>query len=341
MQRVAKVLGFGTVAGLALSGTAGAVGLDFGVAYGNAGSLFRVGVSDVTVGRFTLSGAASNRAVELGVTQGLSLPPAGAATARTDLAVTWRGGVRVSSAAAATLGPVALNLGGAFFTTAATSIDPLAAWTLAPTDLRERGWNANLTARYRINRTLVAVAGGEFGAQNQGLLGVEWRRDLTRVLPPAEGDDPEAEPTTERTGSVTLRLGARAGRGVLGVTGGATYSAESGVNVSVDAQAGLGGWGAVGSVSVPEVLGEGSLARAYVAYEPWRTTSAPLRAGLETSLPLGPGTLAVDVRGGSGGFGARLGYAFALGGTPQEPAGEPEGAPEPGPAPAPAPGEGP
>lgn len=331
MQRVVRWVALGTaLCGAGSLGTAGAVGLDFGVAYGNGGSLFRVGMNDVTVGRFTLSGAASNRAVEVGVTQGLSLPPVGAATARTDLAVTWRGGVRVSSAATATLGPVALNLGGAVFTTAATSVDPLAAWTLAPTDLRGRGWNASLTARYRVNRNLVAVLGGEFGPQNHGLLGVEWRRDLTRALPPTEGDDPEAAPTTERTGSVTLRLGARAGRGLVAATGGATYATESGLTASVDGQAGVGGWGAVGSVAVPDVLGEGSLARAYLTYEPWRTASAPLRAGVETSLPLGPGTLAVDVRGGSGGFGARVGYALTLGSTPtQEPT--PEPAPAEGP----------
>ncbi|SMB93085.1 hypothetical protein SAMN00790413_01839 [Deinococcus hopiensis KR-140] len=308
MQRVMTVLALGA----ALGGGAGAADLDFGVAYGSGGSLFRVGVTNVTAGRFTLSAAASNRGVEVGVTQGLSLPPAGAVTARTDAAVTWRGGVRVSSQATATLGPVALNLGGAFFT--AANVDPLAAWALTPTDLRDRGWDVDFTARYRVNRTLVAVAGGEFGAQNQGLLGVEWRRDLTRVLPPAEGDDPEAEPTTERTGGVTLRLGARAGRGVLGVTGGASYTAESGLTMAVDALVGVGGWGTVGSVSVPDVLGEGSSARAYLAYEPWRTASAPFRAGLETSVPLGTGTLAVDVRGGTGGLGARVGYSFALGG---------------------------
>ncbi|EYB67184.1 hypothetical protein DEIPH_ctg050orf0037 [Deinococcus phoenicis] len=313
-----------TVLALAWGSAAGALTLDFGVAYRSGdltpwdGRLLHAGVSDVSFGRGTLAAHVSNRAAEVGVVQGFSLPPAGAVSTGVDAAVAWTGGVRVSSRVGASFGPVALNLAGAGFTTSADTVDPLAAWTLAPTDLRTRGWNAEFTARYRVSRTLIAVAGGEFGPQNQGTLGVEWRRDLTRVLPPAEGDDPDAEPATERTGTLTLRAGARAGQGVLGVTGGVTYSAESGLSLALDALAGPGQWGAVGSLSAPDVLGAGSLSRLYVAYEPWRWASAPLRAGVETRVPAGRGTLSLDLRGGvqpagAGGFGARLGYSFPLG----------------------------
>ncbi|BDP42284.1 hypothetical protein DAETH_22530 [Deinococcus aetherius] len=323
----------------ALSGGAQALNLDFGVTYRSGGAalrdngLVRFGVSDVSLGRGTLSAGVSNQALEVGVTQGFGLPLVGAVSGAADAAVTWGGGVRLTSRVNATLGPVALNAGGAFFTAGATAVDPLAAWTLAPTDLRERGWNADVTARYRVSRTLIAVAGGEFGAQPQVAAGVEWRHDLTRALPPAEGDDPEAKPATERTGSVTLRLGARAGRDVLGATGGVTYSAESGVTLALDALAGTGvggaaAWGASGSLGAPDLLGEGSLAQVYVAYEPWRTASAPLRVGTELRVPTGSGTLSVDVRGGrfadgSAGFGARVGYSFPLGGPPEEPGEEP------------------
>ncbi|MBB5233440.1 hypothetical protein [Deinococcus budaensis] len=313
----------------ACGGAAGAATLDFGVTYRSGaalwdGGLLRFGVSEVPLGRATLSAAVSNRAVEAGVGGGLSLPPAGALTLRADAALTYRGGVRLAPRASGTLGPVALNVGGAFFTAAATEVDPLAAWTLTPTDLRARGWAADFTARYRVGRALVAVLGGEFGPQNQGFAGAEWRRDLTRVLPPAEGDDPATEPLTETTGSVTLRLGARAGQGVLGVTGGVSYSAESGLSLALDALAGPGGWGAVGSLSAPDPLGEGSDARLYVAYEPWRRASAPLRAGAEVSLPAGPGTLSAAVRGGltasgTSGFGVRVGYSLPLGAWPERP----------------------
>lgn len=302
----------------ALASSAGAVNLDFGAAYRTGGPWLSAGVSDIPLGRGTFSVTASNRAVEARTTRGFSLPPAGALSASASAAVTWRGGVRLTSAGTATLGPVALNLGGAFFTAGAAEVDPLAAWTPEPTDLRARGWNADLTARYRVGRTLIAVLGSEFGPQNNVSGGVEWRRDLTRVLPPAEGDDPEAEPATERAGTLTLRLGARAGRGVLGVTGGVTYGTEAGVSVALDALAGPGSLGAVGSLSAADLLGEGSTTRLYLAYEPWRLASAPLRAGAEATLPAGPGTLSVDVRGGTGGLGARLGYSLPLGGPPDE-----------------------
>ncbi|ANE43372.1 hypothetical protein [Deinococcus puniceus] len=339
------------VLGAALLGsTAGAVDLDFGVAYQidtgrtgtdviGGGSVWQQTTARVGVSNFgvlggtpfagTLSAGVSNRAVDVGYALGLSLPPLGAVSSRTDLAVTWQGGLRLSSRATGTAGPVALNAGASFFTTSATAVDPLAAWTFAPTDLRNRGFTADLTARYRVNRTLVAVLGGEFGAQNQGLVGLESRRDLTRVLPASEGDDPTLEPATERTGTLTFRAGARAGQDILGVTGGLTYATEEGLSLGLDALAGRGqtGSGRTGltyglsaSVSAPGLLGEGSSLRLYSAYEPWRTASAPLRVGAEASLPLGPGELSLDVRGGrnpdgTAGFGARVGYRLPLGGS--------------------------
>lgn len=301
-------------AGTLLGGAAGAATLEFGVSYAAPGGLLpRVGVTDVDLGRVRLGAAASTRALEARLSGGLSLPPAGAVSLTGGAAVTYRGGVRLDSRASGTLGPVALNVGGSFFSAAATDVDPLAAWALTPTDLRARGWVADVTARYRVSRTLVAVAGGEFGVQPHALLGAEWRRDLTRTLPLEEGDDPGAEPLTARTGSVTLRLGARAGADVLGVTGGVSYAAESGLSASLDALAGPGGWGAVGSLGVPGLLGEESSTRLYVAYEPWRRAAAPLRAGAEVAVPLGSGTLTTDLRGGSGGFGVRASYRFPLG----------------------------
>lgn len=309
----------------AAGGGAGAVNLDFGVAHSSGTDRWvRIGVSDLALGRGTLSAGVSNRALEASVVQGFSLPPAGTVSARLDAAVTWRGGVRLSPGVSGTLGPVALNLAGTFFTAGATELDPLAAWTQSPTDLRPSGWKADFTARYRVSRALIALAEGEFGPQNQGSLGAEWRRDLTRTLPPAAGDDPEAEPATERTGTLALRLGARAGQGVLGVTGGVTYSAESGLALALDALAGPGNWGVTGSLSAPDLLGEGSTSTLYVAYEPWRRASASLRAGTEVTVPAGPGTLSLAVRGGllpggGGGAGARIGYSFPLEGMPHTP----------------------
>ncbi|ABF45847.1 hypothetical protein Dgeo_1552 [Deinococcus geothermalis DSM 11300] len=309
----------------AAGGVAGAVNLDFGVAYHSGTSGWaRVGVSDLALGRGTLTLGVSNRALEASVVQGFSLPPAGTVSARLEAAVTQQGGLRLAPGVSGTLGPVALNLAGTFFTAGATEIDPLAAWTLAPTDLRASGWNADLTARYRVSRSLIALASGGFGAQNQGSLGLEWRRDLTRTLPPAAGDDPGSAPTTETLGSLALRLGTRAGQGVLGVTGGLTYRAASGLTLALDALAGPESWGVTGSLNAPDLLGEGSMFALYVADEPWRQASAPLRVGAEVTVPAGPGTLGLAVRGGqwpgrAGGVGARVSYSFPLGGTPGTP----------------------
>lgn len=307
-----------------LAGGAGATSLEFGVAYRTPGSGLldqgwaRVGVSDVDLLGGRVSAGVSSRAVDVGFVRGLSLAPVGNATARADVAVTYAGGVRLSSRTTASLGPVALNVGGAYFTAPATDIDPLAAWTPAPTDLRPQGWAADVTARYRVNRTLVAVLGGEFGAQPQGFAGVEGRRDLTRTLPLDPAADPGTEPDTESLGTLSWRAGVRAGTGVLGATGGVTYATGSGLSVAVDALLGPGALGLSGSVSAPDALGEGSTLRLYAAYEPWRTASAPLRAGVEASMPAGPGQLGVTVSGGrsalgAAGFGAKVSFTLPLG----------------------------
>ncbi|PNY82724.1 hypothetical protein [Deinococcus koreensis] len=322
-----------------LLGGAGATGIDFGVAYRSGqGTLLdsawaRVGVSDVDFLGGAVSAGVSTRAADLAYARSLSLPPLGAVTSRSDLAVTWQGGVRLSSRATASLGPVALNLGGAYFTTSALNVDPLAAWAAAPTDLRAQGWNADITARYRVNRTLVAVAGGEFGPQNHGLLGVEGRRELTRTLPPAEGDDADTPPETETTGTLTWRLGARAGQDVLAATAGLSYATPAGLSLAVDGLLGPDDLGLSASVNAPDTLGEGSTLRLYAAYEPWRTASAPLRVGAEYGRPLGAGQLALNVSGGRdrqgvSGFGARLGYRLTLGAASPEQGPPEEGGPQ-------------
>ncbi|THF88448.1 hypothetical protein E7T09_04380 [Deinococcus sp. KSM4-11] len=297
--------------------------LDFGVAYRSGGTgvldsgWARIGLSELRVLGGTAQVGVSSRALDAGYTRSLTLPPLGAVTSSTDLAVTYAGGVRLTSRANASVGPIALSGGGSFFTTSATSVDPLAAWTATPTDLRASGWTADVTARYRVNRTLVAVLGGEFGSQAQGFGGVEGRHDLTRTLPPAEDDDPDAPPETEVTGTLTWRVGARVGRNVLGATAGVGYSTPDGVTLTVDGLLGPSSLGLTAGVSAADVLGAGSTLRLYGAYEPWRSASAPLRVGVDYGLPLGSGTLNLTVSGGRDlagqvGVGARIGYGLDL-----------------------------
>ncbi|MCD0156807.1 hypothetical protein IHN57_06010, partial [Deinococcus sp. 6GRE01] len=92
---------------------------------------------------------------------------------------------------------------------------------------------------------------------------------------------------------------------------------ENGLSVGVDALAGLNTFGVTGSLSAPDLLGEGSSVRLYAAYEPWRTASSPLRTGVSASLPAGSGTLTLDASAGrtlqgQAGFGVRVGYTLPL-----------------------------
>lgn len=313
-------------AGLGCVGTVGATNIDFGVTYPFTA---RVGVSDWRVLSGSVAAGVSIRGVDVTYSRGLSLAPLGALNTSLTGQVAWNGGFRVSSAATGALGPVALNLSGAYFTTPATTFDPLAGWTLTPTDLRAHGWQADLNVRYRVNRQTVAVLGTELGGQWNVYGGAEFRRDLTRTLPRVEGDDPEAPLETETTGTLAYRVGARAGADVLAATAGVTYTTQAGRSLTLDAQYGPerngnSGLGVVASVSFPEVLGENSSLRVYTAYEPWRWNTNPLRAGVEVTRPVGPGTLKLDVRGGltrdaQAGFGVAVGYSYPLGQSESQP----------------------
>lgn len=305
----------------ALAGTAGAAQLDFGVSYhagAQGGGWAQAGVSDLNVLGGRVSASVSTRAATLGYARSLALPPLGAVTARADAAVAWTGGLRASARLGGSAGPVALNLGAAAFSTSAASVDPLALWASAATDSRDRGYAADLSARYRVSRSLIAVAGAEFGGQNMGTLGLEGRRDLTRTLPPAEDAQPGDLPETETTGTLVWRAGVRAGQEVLGVTGGLSYAAESGLSLGLDTLVGPGAFGVSGSLDAGALLGEGRSARLYAAYEPWRTASTPLRAGLEVTAAVGRGEMGLNVSGGrtvtgQTGYGARLTYRLPLG----------------------------
>ena len=92
--------------GACLSAHAAATSLDFGVTYASplgtsqAGLLVgRLGFSDVALFGGQFGVGASNLALDASYARTLAIPPAGAVTSRTDLAVTWQGGLRVASRA--------------------------------------------------------------------------------------------------------------------------------------------------------------------------------------------------------------------------------------------------
>lgn len=278
-----RLKGFMGMAAL-LSGTAGAA--QIGVEAGS-GPFVRGSVSDIAAGGGTLSFGLSNRAIEAGYGLGLDLSVLGSARARLDAAYVFSGGVRLGLNANGTVGPAALTLAGAYWTAPARDQDPLAEFSEAGVSPRVQGWSADLGARYRLQRDLVLLGSGSLGAQPNLAAGVEYR-----------------------SGALSYRGGARAGAGVLGVTAGLSYRSEAGATLALDSLLGPNSLGLTGSLALADLLGDGSSLRLYGAYEPWRVDARPLRLGAEASLPAGPGTLNLAVRGGAGELGVRAGYRF-------------------------------
>lgn len=286
-----------------LCGTAGAA--QIGVEVGG-GPFVRGSVSDLSAGDGSLSFGLSNRAVEAGYALGLDslLGAAGAVGtlgARLNAAYVFSGGVRLGLSANGTLGPAALTLAGAYWTAPARDQDPLAEFSEAGVSPRAQGWSADLGARYRLRRDLVLLGSGSLGAQPNLAAGVEYR-----------------------SGAVSYRGGARAGAGVLGATAGLSYRTEEGATLALDGLLGPNSLGLSGSLAISDALGDGSSLRLYSAYEPWRSDARPLRLGAEASLPVGPGTLDLAVRGGPGPagmgeLGLRAGYRFEFPAPPADP----------------------
>jgi len=285
--------------GLLLSaGAAGATSLDFGVSLSpQRGSLLRAGVTDLPLAGFTLGAGLSSRGLDFSASRALVLTGLGAARARVDGAALWSGGLRGGLNLSGTLGPLALTLAGSAWNASVDRFDPLARWAEAAPDLRDAGAALGLSGRYRLSRAWVLNAQGQLGGQPNVLTYGEFRR-----------------------ASLSYRLGLRAGEGVLGAAVGLSYAAEDGLSLNADALLGPDSLGLSASLGLDGRLGEDSRLRAYAAYEPWRRAevTAALRYGLEVSVKAGPGQLSLEGRGGSGGYGARVGYVLPLGGADRE-----------------------
>ena len=288
---------FALVAALT-SSLAGAASLDFGVSYAPAGGtllqdgLVRLGVQDVQFAGFGLAAGLSSRALDATLTRSLVLPGLGALRLRADGAALYLGGLRGGLNLSGTAGPVALTLSGGAWNASLTRFDPLARWAEVAPDLRDSGVALGASARYRLNRDTVLNVAGTLGGQSSVLAQAEFRAE-----------------------ALSYRLGVRAGQNVLGAAVGVTYAdPDTGITASLDALVGPDTLGLSGSLGLDGALGEGSTARLYAAYEPWRTTSEVLRYGVQASLPLGAGTLSLEGYGGahSGGLGGTAGQGFGL-----------------------------
>lgn len=274
----------------------------------------QIGISELPLGPGQFSASLSNRAATVGYRQSLSLAPLGALDSSAELARPWSGGLRLSSSVSGGLGPVALQVGGEAFSAPLSAVRPLDQWQERAYDLRSQGWNLNVDGRYRLDRRRIIGAGLETGGQTSVTAGLE-----IRPTPPQPNENDEDATSTPP--NFSYRAGLRAGQNVLGVTAGLTLSNEQGLEWRTDALAGTQ-FGITSRLSLPPVQ-DTDLAF-YLAYEPWRQTSAPLRYGAELSRPLGRGTVQVAARGGQrhdgqtgGGFEVR--YSLPLNTTDEQP----------------------
>ncbi|MFC6591187.1 hypothetical protein ACFP81_03510 [Deinococcus lacus] len=104
---------------------------------------------------------------EISYGQLLTLPPLGMVETRSQAGALWAGPAagawHTASQASASVGPIALRLAGNYHTAALTEWEPLAAWTLEPSDTRTQGWNLRLDARVRQEPQRFLLLGGEAG----------------------------------------------------------------------------------------------------------------------------------------------------------------------------------
>lgn len=254
----------------------------------------RIGVSGLELRGFDVGFGVSNVGLDLSVGRRLDLSALGTLSARTTVATTFSGALSVASNASGTLGPIAVNASLNAFTAPPATFDPLAQFSFEPTSTLDSGVLLSATGRYRVQRDLVVGVSGDLGADSGVSVFGELRRD-----------------------ELTVRLGGRTGASVTGLLVGATLRGET-TTLGVDALLGANGVGVTSSVTLLDVLGENTSARAYVAFEPWRTAAAPLRYGADVTLPVARGELTAGVRGGTGNVGLRVAYAFALGAAEDE-----------------------
>jgi hypothetical protein len=226
----------------------------------------------------------SLRAVWAGLGGAFDLGPAGRIAADTRLSYVYGDGARVGLNLRGTVGPVALDARGAYWTASAAAEDPLAPLVLRPDPAGESGFLAAADLSYRLGRNDLLRPSVRFSS-------------LSTVL---------ALRYENRSPSLTWSLGGltafqSSGNTFAVVAGLRVVPEDAPFAVSIDGLAGVGPFGFAYGVSADltaDLNEEGGVLRLYGAYEPWRDDAITGRAGAELSLPAGPGEIAVDGRVG-------------------------------------------
>ncbi len=257
-----------------------------GVFSGSSGQFtVQIALSNLTILEnpdLSLGFALSTERAGIAIGAGFDFGPLGRASTDTSFDFVFAGGVRFRTNVRGTLGPIALELDGGFWTASSFAANRFSIFGRNPEPASNNSFLVGANAQYRLSRNLTLKFGGRYVPESSRLnLGLETR-----------------------TGEFTLSGGALLAPQTSGLTFGATLGLKF---VPEDAPYRLGAEILLGGNPSGFIYGLGLDASydflnvdeekignltVFVAFEPWREDVAlPLRFGTNLEFNLGPGVL--------------------------------------------------
>jgi hypothetical protein len=239
----------------------------------------------------------------LTVGAGFDFGPLGRASTNTSFDLMFSGGVRFRTNLRGTLGPIALELDGGFWTASSYAANRFSIFERNPEPASNNSFLVGANAQYRLSRTVTVKFAGRYVPESSRIsLGLETRSDAFTLsggalLAPQAGGltfgatlglkfVPEDAPY--RLGAEIL-LGGNQNGFTYGVGLDASYDF-----LNIDEEK-------IGNLTI------------FFAFEPWREDIAlPLRFGTNLEFNLGPGALLARGFGGSS-VGGQFFYGFQIG----------------------------
>ncbi len=234
---------------------------------------------------------------------GFDFGPLGRASTDTSFELVFAGGVRFRTNLRGTLGPIALELNGGFWTASGFAANRFSIFERNPEPASNNSFLIGANAQYRLSRNVTVKFGGRYVPESSRImLGLETRSDAFTLAGAALLAPQAGGLTFGATLSVKFvpedapyRLGAEILLG--GNPNGFTYGLGLDASydfLNVDEEK-------IGNLTV------------FFAFEPWREDVAlPLRFGTNLEFNLGPGALLARGFGGSSAAG-QFSYGFQIG----------------------------
>jgi hypothetical protein len=252
--------------------------------------------------------ALSTQRVGVMIGAGFDFGPLGRASSDTGFDFVFAGGVRFRTNLRGTLGPIALELNGGFWTVSSYAANRFSIFERNPDPASNNSFLVGANAQYRLSRSLTVKFGGRYVPESSRVtVGLETR-----------------------TGTFTLSGGALLAPQTSGLTFGATLGFKfvpEDAPYRLGAEVLLGGnpggftYGVLLDASYDLLNADeektGNLT-AFFAYEPWREDIVlPLRFGTNFEFNLGPGALLARGFGGSSVigqfvYGLQIGYRLNI-----------------------------